>query len=65
MQAGLGGGLSAVSTPTSFPLGPLCWWPRSGWGLRLLKPTGSVDSVGGWGGRKRELGWSYQELSLV
>lgn len=50
MQAGLGGGLSAVSMPTCFPLGPLCWWPWSGWGLCLLKPTGSVDTVGGGGG---------------
>lgn len=66
MQAGLGGGLSAVSMPTCFPLGPLCWWPWSGWGLCLLTPTGSVDTVGGGGGgRKRELGRSYQELSLV
>lgn len=72
MQTGLGGGLSAVSTPTSFPLGPLCRWPWSGWGLRLLKPTGSVDTVGGWGwgagsgnwgGGTRSSVWSEDILS--
>ena len=56
MQTGLGGGLSAVSTPASFPLGPLCQWPWSGWGLCLLKPTGSVDMVAGRGVQGQEAG---------